>query len=248
MKIFYIIVFLLIHSVVFGQSQVQVNIPTAKEEAAYIWRNIRDISFFEKHNYQVSMPKGPLMEKLKAKARKNQLTDEDYTALEKFVTDKVYRKADYEAGYKAIQKNLSLLNKMVNEIGQMKFKWPFKMYKAYQVNLTLYGPGGSYDPDRGSIIIFTTQDGRFKQYKNPINTLIHEITHIGIEHSIIRQYNVPHGLKERIVDTFVSLNFKQYLPNYRVQNMGDPKLDNYLKQKTDFANLETIVQKFVKKK
>ena len=248
MKIYYIVTFLLINSLAFSQSQVQVNIPSAKAEAAYIWRNIRDIGFFEKHNYQVSLPKGPLMEKLKAKARKNQLTDADYTALEKFVIDKVYQKTDYDAGYKAIQKSLSLLNKMVNEIGQMKFQWPFKMYKTYQVNLTLYGPGGSYDPDQGSIIIFTTPDGKFKQYKNPINTLIHEITHIGIEYSIIRKYNVPHGLKERIVDTFVWINFKHYLPNYRVQNMGDPKLDNYLKKKSDFANLETIVQRFTQKK
>ncbi len=248
MKTHFTIILLLVAPTVFGQSKVRVNIPTAKTEAAYIWRNLRDLGFFEKHNYQLSLPKGPLMEQLKAKARKNQLTDEDYAALEKFVTKQVYRKADYQAGYEAIQKNLPLLNKMVNELGHMKFRWAFKMYKTYEVNLTLYGPGGSYDPDQGSIIIFTTRDGRFKQYKNPINTLIHEICHIGIEHSIIHKYKVPHGLKERIVDTFVWLNFKQYLPNYRVQNMGDPKLDNYLKKKRDLLNLSTIVQKFTQKK
>ena len=247
MKIYLITVFLLANSMAFSQNKVKVIIPSAKTEAGYIWRTIRDISFFEKYNYQLSLPKGKLMEELKAKARQKKLTDADYAALEKFVVTRVYQKSDYQKGYQAIAKDLPLLNKMVNELANMKFNWPFKMYKTYQITLTLYGSGGSYDPDRGSVIIFTTRDGKFKQYKNPINTLIHEITHIGIENSIIQKYKVNHGLKERIVDTFVWLCFKKHLPEYRIQNMGDKRIDKYLKKKSDLLTLEEVVQGFVKK-
>ncbi|EAY31277.1 hypothetical protein M23134_04110 [Microscilla marina ATCC 23134] len=224
-------------------------IPTAAQETNYIWRTIRDIVFFEQHQYQLSLPKGRLIEALKKKARAKQLSDEDYVALKKFVTDKVYQEADYQKGYQLIKQNEALLNRLIKQLSKNSPKnWKFKMFDTYRVTLTLYGSGGSYDPDRGSIIIFATRDGKFKQYKNPANTIIHEITHIGIEYSIIRKHKVPHGLKERIVDTFVLLNFKKYLPEYYVQNMGDKRLDTYLKHKKDLDNLEEVVKKVLKKK
>jgi hypothetical protein len=232
-----------------GQSRIQVNVPTAAQEADYIWRTIRDISFFEKYKYQVSLPKGNLIESLKKKARAKQLSDEDYATLKKFVVDKVYQKADYQKGYQLIKQNEKLLNRLIHQLRKNLPKcWKFKLFPTYQVNLTLYGSGGSYDPDRGSIIIFATRDGRFKQYKNPANTIIHEIVHMGLEYPIIRKYKVPHGSKERIVDTFVWLHFKKHLPEYYIQNMGDKRLDVYLKQVKDLENLESIVKKVLSNK
>ncbi|WP_299458692.1 hypothetical protein [uncultured Microscilla sp.] len=234
---------------VLAQNRLKVIIPTAAQETDYIWRTIRDITFFEQHKYQLSLPKGSLIEALKKKARAQQLSDEDYVALKKFVTDKVYQKADYQKGYQLIKQNEALLNRLIKQLSKNAPKrWKFKMFDTYQVTLTLYGSGGSYDPDQGSIIIFATRDGKFKQYKNPANTIIHEIIHIGIEHSIIRKHKVSHGLKERIVDTFVLLNFKKYLPEYYVQNMGDKRLDTYLRHKKDLDNLEYIVKKVQQKK
>ena len=84
-------------------------------------------------------------------------------------------------------------------------------------------------------------------YKNPANTIIHEITHIGMEYSIVRKYNISHGLKERIVDTFVYLMFKEKLPEYKIQNMGDNKIDKYLNKKEDIDSLNTTVSKFMNK-
>ncbi len=224
-----------------SQRSVSVNIPTVEMETEYVWRTIQDIAFFEENNYQISLPNGTLIEGLKAKAKLGTLTDTDYEELEKFMKKNVYRESDYKKGYEKITNELDLINKMVNEIEQSNFNWIFKTFNTYHVNLTLYGPGGSYNPDEGSILIFTTPQGQFKSYDNPANTVIHEITHIGIEEAIITKYNVPHALKERIVDTFVSLNFKQYLPDYRIQDMGEYRIDPYLTVKSNLENLDQIV-------
>ena len=71
-----------------SQNYLSIQIPTAEQETAYIWRTLRDIAFFEEHNYQVSLPRGPLMESLKQKAKTNTLTDEDYAKLQAFVSSR----------------------------------------------------------------------------------------------------------------------------------------------------------------
>ena len=229
-------------------NRININIPTAEEEAQYIWGNLQNTKFFEEHNYTVSFPKGALIESLKEKARNGALADEDFESLEQFMKASIYNKADYQNGYQKIEDQRALINKMVNELGKCKKDWDFKNFDQYEVNLTLYGPGGSYDPDMGLIIILTTKEGGFKQHPNPANTLIHEIVHIGIEASIINKYNVPHSLKERIVDKYVLLNFDKLLPEYRMQNMGDARIDEYLKKKKDLKKLDAIVEGFTNKK
>lgn len=226
-----------------GQNQISVNIPTAEEESEYIWRTIQDIDFFEKNNYQIALPEGSFIEKLKTKAKSGNLFESDHEALRIFVRDSVYNRADYNRGYQKIVNELQLINSLIREIEKLDLNWNFKQFDMYEVNLTLYGPGGSYNPDEGSILIFTTTDGKFKNYANPTNTIIHEIVHIGIEEAIVNKHQVPHTLKERIVDTFVSLNFKQRLPDYRVQDMGEYRIDSYLKTKGDLKELDKFVQR-----
>lgn len=229
-----------------SQNRVAIHIPTTDSESEYIWRTIQDIKFFEGKNYQVSLPEGSLISDLKVKSRLGNLTNEDYERLKVFVQDSVYNKADYQKGYEKIENELELINRMIDGISQSNFKWNFKEFNTYQVNLTLYGPGGSYNPDEGSVLIFTTTNGRFKNYDNPANTIIHEITHIGIEEAIVNKYEVSHALKERIVDTFVFLNFGEYLPDYRIQDMGDKRTDQYLKTKEDLKDLDNIVKRITK--
>lgn len=238
----------LIPVLVQSQDRVQINIPTLEAETEYVWRTIIDTQFFEENNYQVSLPNGKLIESLKQKAKSNSLSDEDYEALKNFMIKEVYSEADYQQGYQNIKAQLVLVNRMITEIGNIDLNWSFKEFNTYIVNLTLYGPGGSYNPDEGSLLIYTTPDGRFKQYDNPAHTLIHEIVHMGIETSIIQKYNVPHPLKERIVDTFVSLCFRELLPEYRIQNMGDTRTDPYLQNKDDITKLDEIVEQILKSK
>jgi len=222
--------------------RLSVAVPSAEEESDYIWRTLQDIKFFEEQNYQLSLPKGFLIEELKAKAKVNALSEEDYERLKMFVRDSVYNRKDYQEGYHKIEQRLELVNRMIDEISKSSFNWNFKVFERYQINLTLYGPGGSYDPNEGSLLIFTSPTGQFKNYEDPACTIIHEIVHIGMEESLINKFQVPHTLKERIVDAFVFLSFKDVLTEYRVQEMGENRADEYLKEKKDLKNLNATLK------
>ncbi len=231
----------------FAQNVLQIHTPSAQEETDHIWRTIIDIEFFEQHNYPVNLPRNGFIDSLKMRSKHKQLSDDDYEMLGKLMADHIYRPSDYEAGYRKIADQKELLQKMIRRLHQTDYDWPFKKFDRYRVNLTLYGSGGSYNPEDGSLIILTTPQGQFRQYDNPANTIIHEIVHIGIQESIIDRYQVPHTLKERIVDTFVLLNFREELPAYRLQEMGENRSDAYLKNKADLFNLEEAVQRMLKK-
>ena len=97
-------------------------------------------------------------------------------------------------------------------------------------------------------MIFTTPTGGFKNYDNPANTIIHEVIHIGIEEAIISELNVPHALKERIVDKYVMLYYSPFLPDYRIQDMGDTRIDKYLNEIGDLKELDKIVEKVLAEK
>lgn len=231
-----------------SQNRIMINIPTSDSEAEYVWQTIQDIKFFEENNYKINLPKGNFIQELKEKAKSGTLILEDFENLKILFKDSIYDKSDYQKGYEKTENELLLINKMVDEISQAEYNWHFKEFTVYQVNLTLYGPGGSYDAEEGSILIYTTAIGQFKNYDNPAYTIIHEITHIGIEESIIANFKVPHALKERIVDSFVFLNFKTYLPDYQIQEMGETRIDPYLKTKSDLQNLNRFVELVMQEK
>ena len=204
-----------------------------------------DVSFFEENGYRVSFPKGDLIDRLKAKARVGSLSNQDYAALGTFMAEEVYRRSDYQAGNENVRKVLPQLDQMLAELARENYEWQFRTYERYRILLTLYGPGGSYDPVDGTIILFTTSQGAFRQYESPVNTLIHEVVHLGIEASIVQKLQVPHDLKERIVDTIVMRHFGEDLPDYRIQQMGDPSIDGRLATKDSLHRLPRIVGAFL---
>lgn len=246
-RILSLLAFCLIFNLANAQNRIIVKIPTVDQETDYIWNTLQDIKLLEGFNYQISLPEGNTMNKLKEKARQQRLDEDDYVDLSQFVRDSVYNKLNYERGFNRIIEQLALLNALVNRIERANYPWGFKTFKTYTVKLTLFGSGGSYNPADSSIVMLTTREGSFKQYENPANTLIHEIVHLGIEESIIQKFEVEHALKERIVDFFVLFNFNNVLPEYRIQDMGDKRLDPYLSKAEDLMYLDKIVAKILTK-
>lgn len=175
------------------------------------------------------------------------LNESDRLELNKLMNDSVYNQKDYIAGFAKIQTNLPLIEKIINQLLTVNWPWNFRILSQYIIRLTLYGPGGSYNPDMGEITLLTTPDGNFKGYNSPSNTIIHEIIHIGIESSIIQNYNLSHSIKERIVDRFVQAFFNSDLPDYRIQNLGDDSalIDRYLQSKRDFENLPNRIEQYL---
>ena len=229
-------------------NRLSIGIPTIEQEASYIWRTINDISFLEGQGYSIALPKAPLIDSLIEKSKSGAFGNEDYPAIYQLLESEVYNEVDYQAALEKVQQEEALINDLIQRIvtTNSKWDWEFKLFDSYPIVFTLYGSGGSYDPETGQVTLFTTPDGAFKNYKSPANTIIHEITHMGMEQSIVQKHQLPHGLKERIVDRFVFLMFQDDLPNYKVQNMGDVAIDEYLQRAADIAQLDAILTRFMK--
>jgi len=146
-------------------------------------------------------------------------------------------------GIKKVEQAAHLVDSAISIMDTFK-DWGFKTFNSYTVQLTLYGPGGSYDNTTGQITLFTTQNGKFKGYESPANTLIHEIFHIGIEEAVVEKYNLTHQQKERLVDLFVKIWFGEVLPEYRLQSFGDSRLDKWFSSRKDFINLPERIKQF----
>lgn len=230
-------------------SRIEIVQPNIEQEATSIWRTINDITFFEKQGYTINLPKHSLIDSLITKSKNETFGNDDFAAIYRLLETEIFSKKNYELAIQKVTNQTELINSLIYVIDSSKNKWDWKfnMFDKYQIIFTLYGTGGSYDPDKGTITLLTNKEGGFMNYKKPANTIIHEITHMGMEYSIVHNYNLPHGLKERIVDTFVYLMFKEKLPEYKIQNMGDNKIDKYLNKKEDIDSLNAIVLEFVNK-
>lgn len=230
-------------------SRIEIVQPTVEQEATSIWRTINEITFLEKQGYQIHLPKDVLMDSLIIKSKNGTFGDDDFSAIYTLVETQLFEERNYSQAMQKVAHQLDLMNHLIHEIdrGKSHWDWEFKMFDTYRVLFTLYGTGGSYDPDEGMITLLTTTEGAFMKYKNPAYTMIHEITHMGMEYSIVRKYKLPHGLKERIVDTFVYLMFREKLPEYEIQSMGSTRIDTYLKKKKDIDSLDKTVRDLIKK-
>ncbi len=232
------------------KKSISIKVPSIDQEATSIWRTINDINFLEQQGYKINLPKDDLIDSLLVKSKKGNFGNDDFSPIYNLLESKIYNNSNYKKALEKVQNQEQLINDIIHQINLSKrnWTWDFKMFESYDVVFTLYGSGGSYDPDNGTVTLFTTLEGDFMNYKKPANTIIHEIVHMGIEESIIRKYNLPHGLKERIVDTIVYILFKKQLPNYKIQNMGDTRIDDYLKEKNDLNKLTSILEKYLKLK
>lgn len=224
--------------------RISISIPTIEQEATSIWRTINDIDFFEKHGYSIYLPKGDLIDSLLIKSKSKTFSNFDYSSIYELLQSDIYSKQDYLLALNKVKEQEQLINSIILQLDSLKetWNWDFKMFESYDVVFTLYGSGGSYDHTEGKVTLFATEEGNFKMYNNPINTIIHEIVHIGTEKSIIQQYNLPHAIKERIVDKIVFLLFSDLLKEYRIQDMGDSCIDSYLKEKKDIQNISKILE------
>lgn len=231
-----------------SSQRIEIIQPSIEQEATSIWQTINNLSFFEQQGYTIHLPKDPLIDSLIAKSKKGTFGNDDFSTIYSLLENKLFDLKNYEKAITKISLQLDSITYYVNKIDSLKkgWDWEFISFKSYKLNITLYGTGGGYDPDEGLINLFTDPDGNFVKYKNPSYTIIHEITHIGMEYSIIHKHNVSHGLKERLVDLFVKNIFRHELPHYKIQNMGDIRIDKHLNHADDFFFLNEIMAEFVK--
>ena len=121
-----------------------------------------------------------------------------------------YSEADYAENAKRLQEEWTTLPK---RFGKMRDKTSFHLGNEYNVVLTKYGVGGSYNPDLNQVIIKINTATQISR----VGTVVHEIVHMTIQH-LIDQYQVRHWRKERLVD----LLMEHYFPGLKkMQNIKE---------------------------
>lgn len=217
---------------------------TAEEEIKLVWDKLQMMDFFQKYSYQLSLPKHPIMTALTEKAIQKNLTDADFLQLSKLIKEVIYKPEDYAEGIKNVRISLAEHELDLNFLQEYHELWDFRLFPEIHLKLTLYGPGGEYNPYTATIIMLTTPEGQFRRGSNPMDTIIHEMVHMGIEESIIQKYNIPHHQKEQIVDLFVQQHFQEILPDYLQQNLGDNQIESFLQSREDWLQLPRKLVKF----
>ena len=216
------------------------------QEIDLIWDKIKNIDFFRKNNYTVSFPEHQIVSDLISKSLDGELDKNDYNSLAQLIENEIYNEVDYKSGINIINSSINEQNLNSSCFQKYNKHWNFKFFNEYKISLTLYGPGGEYKPSKGEVIMLTTTDGKFRRGNNPLDTIIHEMVHIGIEENIIQKFSIPHKIKEQIVDLFIHFHFKEIIPNYQMQNFGCNEIKEFLNTQEDWNNLVEVIDRFVK--
>lgn len=202
----------------------------------WLWQQLRDMPFFRQNHYDVALPSHPLFEKL----AKDGLDGADREAAHRVFVDEVYDRAAFRKGLTEMSVIATKLDPELAAFGRWSKAWGFFRPSHYEVVLTLYGPGGSYDVEQGRVTVLTTPSGDFR--KRPLHNLVHEMVHIGIETPIVKRFGLSHPEKERLVDRICVVAFGDWLVGYRMQPMGPPEMDAFIDEAA-LADLPAAVQR-----
>ena len=204
-----------------------VSAPTAQEEAEYFLYTLERYKWYMDNGYtHVTIPSHPVIDPLKAKILNNQTLNSTERAqvINSFKAD-LYNEADYQQSVVAIGTAARTADGQIDSLRRYQSAWGFFISAKYKIQLTIYGPGGSYNPASGTITMLVPKDGQFSGNRKPIHTILHETIHIGIEDRIIQRYGIGQSDKERLVDQFVKKHFSAVIPDYPMQNIYAPAID-----------------------
>lgn len=217
------------------QPKIITRAPTIEEEFKQLELTLKRKDFYDKSGYTVVYPE------IKELSDPSAIKNPDSFLLFK---NREYKEGFYTKGLNTIQEHLPPIEKKLGKLASLEKNWGFKLFPTYLVVLTKYGPGGSYDSINGRITMLTTVEGSFKR-PDPEHTILHEIVHIGIEDAIVKEYNLDHSEKERLVDLFIKKYYETELPDYKCQSIGNANLDKYI---LDIKSLPEEIQDYVKNK
>lgn len=204
---------------------------TAEEEFGYLKWVLGQLPWYAENGYTLGLPDSPL---LRQPAKPEELADK----LALFKAEE-YKPEYFANGIQALEQNRWRIEAPLPTFLQLHEAWGFKVFPAYDITLTKYGPGGMYHEDTGRVVMLTTAQGTFKR-GHPSHTPVHEMVHIGIEDGIVKHFGLSHWEKERTVDLIVFNLFGEVLPGYEPQDKGDRKIDPYVNTETIWHLPEAI--------
>ncbi|MEM1180951.1 MAG: hypothetical protein AAGM22_21605 [Acidobacteriota bacterium] len=199
-----------------GGKVLEIRPQTPEEAYAYLAGLHRDMDFFKANGYDVALPNHPAF-----------AADAESLGSVELFADEVYRLSAFETALGVLAEKSSTLRDALAAYESFEGLEGFRSFDRYRVTLTLYGPGGSYHPDSGGIVLLTTPDGRFKG-GGGVHTIVHEMMHLAVEDGLVQRFGLSHWEKERLVDFLVKREFRELLPNYELQSSGADALGPYL--------------------
>ena len=214
---------------------------TADEEFDYLIKVLHKLDFYKTNGYPIPIPDHPLFLSIVNNPHILDTFDRD-EARAAFTRD-IYDCNFIENGLKTIKNHGSLIEKAMERMKNRETWW-FKMFPLYQITLTAFGPGGSYDFRRGIIIMKTKETWNFGRV--PYHTIIYEIIHIGIEECIVKKFELTHSEKEWLVDSICVHCFHDVLTDYRVQERGDADVFRLVSQ-DNIMDLPHNIRQYKKK-
>jgi hypothetical protein len=221
---------------------IEIIIPTAEQEFDYIYGAIiKQIPLLLQGNYDISLPNHKDFKELIKKDLNFESVNFEH--LKDIFIKEFYDEKNYQEGYKTFNASKKEILKYFLLLGKWEHYFGFKFFEQYNLILTLYGPGGSYDALNGIVITKINKEG-IPARTNPLFSPLHEIVHIGIEGTIVMKYRLSHSDKERLVDVLCSEYLK--IPNYQMQDYRNPELDKYI-QNIDLKDLPKQVEKYKSK-
>ncbi|MFH1930222.1 MAG: PDZ domain-containing protein [Pseudomonadota bacterium] len=223
--------------------RVTIRSPEPQEEFGVIWHTLLTMPFYRKHGYNVALPDHKIFEEL-VKLPPN-IRDAKKKETYELFSQHIYRKACYEEGLSSLDDTEKKTIAVFPRFEKLKKQWGFKVFHHYDVVLTLYGPGGHFNPRTGKVVLKTTADGSFKR-GDPIHTIIHEMVHIGIHENIVKRFRLTHWEKERVVDLICSIKFGDILKNYTIQAGGERNLDTFVSHDS-LSNLPAVIGAYIKR-
>ena len=221
--------------------ELEIRPQTTKEEFNYLWWTLEQIPFFKENKYIVELPDHPIFLELIKKSPK--LGEVNKDSLFDLFQKEVYDLNFFKQGMITLESYRPMFDKAILKFIEMNKEWGFKIFPKYKVLLTRYGSGGSYYPDEGKILTITNIDGNLKESCLG-EALVHEITHIGIEKNIVKKFKLTELEKERLVDLICKFKFKDILPKYCLQEMGEKKIDPYITLES-LEQLPKVIEKYV---
>lgn len=211
------------------------------EAFATLWSVLLKMPFYTQNGYaDVALPNDIEITNLANNPSELQLTKPE-TLGNRFI-QKIYRLSDYKIGIEKINSEIENITNNFPVFEKLNTSWGFKLFPQYTILLTLYGPGGSYNSDTGTILIRTSVDGKFQNPK--LQSIIHEITHLGIEDNIVKKYNLNHSEKEALVNIMCRINFSSLFGSPKDKKMANNPFVSLVTAES-INNLPQIIENYI---
>ncbi|NOY35854.1 MAG: hypothetical protein GXP44_02985 [bacterium] len=210
------------------------------EEFGYLMWLLGRMAFYNEHGYKIALPEHPFF--INISNHPDALKTLDMDEAKQIFQTEIYDLNYFKNGLHTINENINLAKNAIEKMAGW-VDWGFILFPAYEVKLTAYGPGGSYNYTNGNIIMKTTSSGKFK--RAPSRTIVHETVHIGVEESIVNKFKLTHTEKEGLVDAICVNYFGDILTDYRIQERGDKNIFNIV-SKNNIAELPQAIAEYKK--